>query len=96
MIEGFDERIEFCDVSLFAVETQTTEKDRRSFLSIQRFIRRNFQDYTYLEVGSHLGGSLFPYLLDKRCASVISVDPRPPHSQTSAGRLAIVAIQPSG
>ena len=77
MIEGFDERIESCDVSLFRVETQTTEKDRWSFLSIQRFIRRYFQDYTYLEVGSHLGGSLFPYLLDKRCASVISVDPRP-------------------
>jgi Methyltransferase domain len=77
MIERFDEYIESCNVSLFAVETQTTEKDRRSFLSIQRFIRRNFQEYTYLEVGSHLGGSLFPYLLDKRCASVISVDPRP-------------------
>jgi Methyltransferase domain len=78
MTAAFDKKIAAGDISLFKIETQSTGKDQRSFLAIQNFIRNNFQQYTYLEVGSHLGGSLFPYLLDSRCNSVISVDPRPP------------------
>jgi Methyltransferase domain len=77
MATPFDEKIAAGDISLFKVESQSTENDRRSFLAVQRFIRDCFEQYTYLEVGSHLGGSLYPYLLDDRCASAVSVDPRP-------------------
>jgi hypothetical protein len=64
------------DISIFGVGTQSSENDRRSFLAIQKFIRGCFPAYTYLEVGSYMGGSLFPYLLDDRCEAAISVDPR--------------------
>jgi hypothetical protein len=31
----------------------------------------------YLEIGSHLGGTIQPHLLDHRCRLIISIDPRP-------------------
>src|SRR5690606_218432 len=33
--------------------------------------------YTYLEIGSHLGGSLQTHVIDSRCHKVYSIDPRP-------------------
>lgn len=33
--------------------------------------------FVYLEIGSHLGGSIQPYLLDERCRAIISIDKRP-------------------
>lgn len=33
--------------------------------------------YTYLEIGSHLGGSLQPHVLDPSCEVMHSIDPRP-------------------
>lgn len=33
--------------------------------------------YSYLEIGSYLGGSLQPFLLDRRCVVAYSIDPRP-------------------
>lgn len=33
--------------------------------------------YVYLEIGSHLGGSLQPHVLDSACAVMHSIDPRP-------------------
>lgn len=35
------------------------------------------QQYTYLEIGSHLGGSIQQYLVDPQCAVVYSIDMRP-------------------
>ena len=43
--------------------------------------------YTYLEVGSHLGGTLCPHLLDSRCAQAISIDPRPASQADERGRM---------
>lgn len=34
-------------------------------------------EIVYLEIGSHLGGSIQPYLLDPRCRAVFSIDSRP-------------------
>lgn len=69
--------IETLDTAVFRVETQSTLNDRTSFLRVQNFARSVFGRYVYLEVGSHIGGSLFPHLIDPSCEAAISVDPRP-------------------
>jgi hypothetical protein len=60
-----------------AIPSQTSPKDRRSLLAVQRATARRFGRYAYLEIGSHLGGSIQPHLLDPRCEAVYSIDPRP-------------------
>jgi hypothetical protein len=74
---GVEERIESLDVSLFdSVPSQTYPDDRKSLLLLQRCLRRR-GDYAYLEIGSHLGGTLQSHLLDSRCALIYSIDKRP-------------------
>jgi predicted O-methyltransferase YrrM len=78
--DGFEGRIEALDLSLFdTIESQTGLDDRRSLLAIQRAVRRltGGSGYRYLEIGSHLGGSIQPHLLDPRCTSITSIDKRP-------------------
>lgn len=70
-------RIENLDLSLFALESQTSNDDRRSLLAVQKAVRSWRPGYAYLECGSHMGGSLVPHLIDPSCRSVISVDKRP-------------------
>ena len=66
------------DISVFdAVPTQLLDSDKHSLLVLRQLVGRRFGDYAYLEVGSHLGGSLQPFLVDPRCTVVYSVDPRP-------------------
>lgn len=66
------------DISAFdAVPTQLLEADKRSVLAVREVLGRTCGNYAYLEVGSHLGGSLQPFLLDARCTVLYSVDPRP-------------------
>ncbi|MER8752069.1 class I SAM-dependent methyltransferase [Mesorhizobium sp. M1050] len=69
--------IETLDIAIFQVKTESTLCDRTSFLRVQNFARSVLGHYVYLEVGSHIGGSLFPHLLDPACEAAISVDPRP-------------------
>ena len=78
MLTDHERQIEQIDPSIFALQTQTTRLDRISLLRLQRLVRRLNNAYCYLEVGSHLGGSLLPHLADSRCAWAISIDPRPP------------------
>lgn len=85
-IPGFDERVDQLDTSIFAVETQMTQKDRISLLSIQRCVRVRLPGYVYLEIGSHLGGTLLPHLLDPACRQAISIDPRPLQQPDARGR----------
>jgi hypothetical protein len=71
-------RIERMDVGLFDhIDSQTTAKDRVALLCLQKAARRNRRSYTYLEVGSHLGGSIQPHLVDPCCRKIFSIDPRP-------------------
>lgn len=66
------------DTSLFSsVLSQTSEEERRTLLAVQRAAARRYGDYTYLEIGSYLGGSLQPHVADARCVRIFSVDPRP-------------------
>ena len=74
---NFEDAIRTLDTLLFnKIESQTTDDDRRSLLAVQRVVRQR-GDYVFLEIGSHLGGTLQPYLLDRRCTKIYSIDPRP-------------------
>src|SRR5687768_6609583 len=59
------------------VPTQTSVEDRRALLSLQDAVIQCIGDYVYLEVGSHLGGSLQPHVGEPRCKRIYSIDPRP-------------------
>jgi hypothetical protein len=76
--DGVSERVAGLDTGLFdAIPSQTSQRDRRSLLAVQRATARRFGRYAYLEIGSHLGGSIQPHLLDPRCEAIYSIDPRP-------------------
>lgn len=68
------------DLSLILFEpipSQTSEGDKRSLLGIHSAVANRYENFTYLEIGSHLGGSIQPYLRDHRCKKIFSIDPRP-------------------
>jgi hypothetical protein len=78
MSEPIDSALRTLDIGIFApISAQLTDADKRSLLAIQQSLREQYAGYTYLEIGSHLGGSLQPHVLDSRCATVISIDARP-------------------
>ena len=77
-MNDFDSRIAALDLSLFAaIDSQSDDGDRRSWLALQREVRGRNESYVYLEIGSYRGGSLQPYLLDPRCRKILSIDNRP-------------------
>jgi hypothetical protein len=74
---NLEDKIASLDVRLFdAVPSQTCREDRESLLRLQRCIRRT-GSYVYLEIGSHLGGTLQPHLVDTQCSAIYSIDKRP-------------------
>ncbi|MBX3284835.1 MAG: class I SAM-dependent methyltransferase [Actinobacteria bacterium] len=84
--EGFGDRIDALDLRLFdAIESQTSPHDKRSLLAVQRATRRLTGGYRYLEIGSHLGGSIAPHLVDPCCTAITSIDKRPPSQPDERG-----------
>lgn len=82
----FAEQLEALDLRLFEkIQSQTTERDKRSLLACQMAVRTLRPNYTYLEIGSHLGGSLQPYLPDELCQHIYSIDKRPPAQPDERG-----------
>jgi hypothetical protein len=76
--ESLESALRNQDISVFApIEAQLTDSDKRSLLAIQWALRTMYTGYTYLEIGSHLGGSLQPHVLDPHCSRIISIDARP-------------------
>lgn len=76
-----NKRVKSLDVTLYdTIMSQTTEGDRRSLLAVHRAISDKHNSFAYLEIGSHMGGSIQPYLLDSRCKTIYSIDPRPQQS----------------
>jgi hypothetical protein len=74
----FDRSITDLDLRLFEqIPSESTNSDRRSMLAYQLATRELADRYGYLEIGSHLGGSLQPHLLDPRCERIVSIDKRP-------------------
>src|SRR5215469_10413978 len=77
-VTEIERRINALDVELFnAIGSQSTLGDRRSWLALQRAKRKSNSSYVYLEIGSHLGGSMQPYLMDPKCRRIYSIDARP-------------------
>jgi hypothetical protein len=86
--KGFEDRIASLDVSLFsAIPSQSSEGDRRSLLATQASVRTAVDRYVYLEIGSHLGGSIQPHLLDPKCIKIYSIDKRPSSQPDERGGL---------
>lgn len=76
-IRKYAEMLQRGDVTLYQlVPTQTSVGDRTSLLELQRVVRAKGVCYSYLEVGSFLGGTLTPLCLDSACRSMYSVDSR--------------------
>jgi hypothetical protein len=74
----FEEALATLDTSLFdTVRSQTSEMDRVSLLALHNACREVHGEFAYLEIGSHLGGSLQVLVVDRRCTSITSIDSRP-------------------
>jgi Methyltransferase domain len=72
------QRVRGLDLSLFdAIPTETSPADRRALLGLHRAVMNKHGQFAYLEIGSHLGGSLQPYLLNSACQRIYCIDPRP-------------------
>lgn len=71
-----EDQIAALNTQLFAfIASGTTYDDRRSLLAIHNGIAARGR-FSYLEIGSHLGGTLQVLLADPRCVQVVSIDPR--------------------
>lgn len=85
-MSDFETAIEDLDLDLFSkIDSQSTEHDKQSFLAIQLAVRKLRPGYNYLEIGSYLGGSIQPYLLDDLCAQIYSIDKRPEKQPDARG-----------
>ena len=75
----FADRVAALDTRLFAhIASETSDGDRRSLLAVHSGVAARTDPFSYLEIGSHLGGTLQVVIADQRCAGVVSIDPRPP------------------
>ena len=84
--DQFSAYLQNLDAGLFDyVPSQTGGGDRKSLLTIQNIVRNVIPHYVYFEIGSHLGGTLVPHLMDPLCRHVISVDKRPPTQMDERG-----------
>ena len=62
---------------LFPLPSQTSPQDRLWLAKLFEYVRGRHEKYRHVEVGSYLGGTLTPALLDERCVHVLSIDLRP-------------------
>ncbi len=88
-MSDFEQRLNDLDRTLFdAIPAQLDNADKVSLLAIQAAVRSLRDCYVYLEIGSHLGGSLQPHLLDRSCKYIYSIDKRPLRQADARGRAA--------
>ncbi|MEN9778188.1 MAG: hypothetical protein RJB04_1943 [Verrucomicrobiota bacterium] len=74
----FQSRLQSLDIGLFdKVDSQSSDDDKKSLLALQWAVHDRVGEYCYLEIGSHLGGSLQTHVLDPKCRKIYSIDPRP-------------------
>jgi SAM-dependent methyltransferase len=84
--QPFEVRLQSLDPGLFdRVPSQTTRADRVSLLALHNACRESHGTFRYLEIGSHLGGSLQALVADDRCAAITSIDSRPPSQPDARG-----------
>ena len=68
------------------IKSQTTPDDRASLLAVQE-AARTLGTYRYLEIGSHLGGTIKPHITDPLCECIYSIDKRPFEQPDERGRI---------
>lgn len=74
----FQENLKNLDITLFQhVESQSTNNDKHALLALHQAARDIWGQFRYLEIGSHLGGSLQVLVVDDACSHIGSIDPRP-------------------
>ena len=77
-MSNFEQLISRLDLKIYEkIKTQLTDNDKQTLLGCQFAVRNLLPKYNYLEIGSYLGGSIQPHLLDEKCARVYSIDKRP-------------------
>tara|TARA_B100000963_G_C22416395_1_gene575664 strand:- start:55 stop:825 length:771 start_codon:yes stop_codon:yes gene_type:complete len=59
----------------YPIISQTSEEDKIVLLKLKKIIQ-NIKDYSYLEIGTYLGGSLTPFINDPQCKYILSIDDR--------------------
>jgi len=75
------------DISIFdKIPSQTSVEDKESILFAMQLIKKIKSNYIYLEIGSHLGGSMQPFLADNHCQKIYSIDKRPESQPDERGR----------
>jgi methyltransferase family protein len=75
---GFESQLESLDIGLFdGIPSQTSIEDKRSLLALHVACRRQHPRFRWLEIGSHLGGSLQALIRDPACEAIDSIDLRP-------------------
>ena len=62
--------------NFFPISSQTSDIDKLFFLKTIKLINSTIKNYKYLEIGSFLGGSLTPFIMDKKCTKILSIDER--------------------
>lgn len=83
---SLESRLAQLDVGLLAaIPSQTTEFDRISLLALHAACRQVHGRFGWLEIGSHLGGSLQTVVRDPACTRIDSIDPRPPAQDDERG-----------
>ena len=60
----------------FPIPSQTSLDDKTAILKINKLMNSKIKNFIYLEIGSYLGGSLTPFLINENCKRVISIDKR--------------------
>ena len=85
--EGIAARVEALDVGLFkTINSQTKKGDRASLLALHGACAERFGTFGYLEIGSHLGGSLQAVIRDPRVTKIVSIDLRPEATPDERGK----------
>jgi hypothetical protein len=85
--QPFDVRLRSLDPRLLDhVPSQTTESDRVSLLALHNAVRDVYGTFSYLEIGSHVGGSLQALVVDDQCTTITSIDSRPASQPDARGR----------
>jgi Methyltransferase domain len=85
-IEAVGDRVARLDLALLdTIDAQLTQDDRRSLLALHAACREVHGQFAYLEIGSHLGGSLQAFVCDDACEAIVSLDARPPSQPDERG-----------
>jgi hypothetical protein len=75
---NFEERLQSLDVDLLGtIHTGLGTEDSQSLLALHLACRRRNPEFRWLEIGSHLGGSLQALVRDPCCIKIDSIDSRP-------------------